>query len=393
MNSLNENQIIEKNNENEITNELNDQNYDNKNINEENIIDNDNNNNINFLLMDEIQILDYLTENKIDENIISQIKELKLNSKDLIYISKKDELLNKICNNDFHLKNIFLNFINSEIENALKIKITLDDNKELIITLENDPNYTLENITHNLGIILNNSNKLYLTPFSNQNEILLPNIKIIPRILSNPEKYTNLKIFDLKNIKGNYKNSSNDNNLNQGYSSYNTYMATQSVLQPNIYNSGYSSINLHNRYRPGHLSNQDKNNNKINDSVYSTLNILSQSNNYTMKNPDNSYNNNLNSQMYNYSSKVNENDLNTNDYSSGNYSIPNKEINENKYNYSNISSTLKPNNQYTTNIKNSEYSTSYKIENINNEINKDQKPNQKTSYQKYSNYKSYSSNK
>lgn len=76
MNSLNENQIIEKNNENEITNELNDQNYDNKNINEENIIDNDNNNNINFLLMDEIQILDYLTENKIDENIISQIKEL-----------------------------------------------------------------------------------------------------------------------------------------------------------------------------------------------------------------------------------------------------------------------------------------------------------------------------
>jgi hypothetical protein len=393
MNSLNENQIIEKNNENEITNELNDQNYDNKNINEENIIDNDKNNNINFLLMDEIQILDYLTENKIDENIISQIKELKLNSKDLIYISKKDELLNKICNNDFHLKNIFLNFINSEIENALKIKITLDDNKELIITLENDPNYTLENITHNLGIILNNSNKLYLTPFSNQNEILLPNIKIIPRILSNPDKYTNLKIFDLKNIKGNNKNSSNDNNLNQGYSSYNAYMATQSVLQPNIYNSGYSSVNLHNRYRPGHLSNQDKNNNKINDSVYSTLNILSQSNNYTMKNPDNSYNNNLNSQMYNYSSKVNENDLNTNDYSSGNYSIPNKEINENKYNYSNISSTLKPNNQYTTNIKNSEYSTSYKIENINNEINKDQKPNQKTSYQKYSNYKSYSSNK
>ena len=393
MNSLNENQIIEKNNENEITNELNEQNYDNKNINEENIIDNDNINNINFFLMDEIQILDYLTENKIDENIISQIKELKLNSKDLIYISKKDELLNKICNNDFHLKNIFLNFINSEIENALKIKITLDDNKELIITLENDPNYTLENITHNLGIILNNSNKLYLTPFSNQNEILLPNIKIIPRILSNPEKYTNLKIFDLKNIKGNYKNSSNDNNLNQGYSSYNTYMATQSVLQPNIYNSGYSSINLHNRYRPGHLSNQDKNNNKINDSVYSTLNILSQSKNYTMKNPDNSYNNNLNSQMYNYSSKVNENDLNTKDYSSGNYSIPNKEINENKYNYSNISSTLKPNNQYTTNIKNSEYSTSYKIENINNEINKDQKPNQKTSYQKYSNYKSYSSNK
>ena len=272
-----------KNNENEITNELNDQNYDNKNINEENIIDNDNNNNINFLLMDEIQILDYLTENKIDENIISQIKELKLNSKDLIYISKKDELLNKICNNDFHLKNIFLNFINSEIENALKIKITLDDNKELIITLENDPNYTLENITHNLGIILNNSNKLYLTPLSNQNEILLPNIKIIPRILSNPDKYTNLKIFDLKNIKGNNKNSSNDNNLNQGY---NAYMATQSVLQPNIYNSGYSSINLHNRYRPGHLSNQDKNNNKINDSVYSTLNILSQSNNYTMKNPD-----------------------------------------------------------------------------------------------------------
>ena len=158
-------------------------------------------------------------------------------------------------------------------------------------------------------------------------------------------------------------------------------MATQSVLQPNIYNSGYSSINLHNRYKPGQLSNKDKNNIKINDSVYSTLNILSQSNNYTMKNPDNSYNNNFNRQVYNYSSKVNENDLNTKDYS-GNYLIPNKDINENKY-----STSLKPNNQYTTNIKNSEYSSSYKIDTKNNEINKEQNSNQKSSFQPYSNYK------
>jgi hypothetical protein len=382
MKSLNENQYLENKNEKDISNELEVQeNNDNEKINNENIIDNDDTTNINFFSMDETQLLDYLTDKKIDENIISQIKELKLNPKDLIYISENNELLDKICNNDFHLKNIFQDFIKSEIENTLKIKILLDDNKELIITLENDPNYTLENITHNLGLILNNSNKLYLTPLSNQNEILLPNIKIIPRLLSNPEKYSNLKIFNLKNIKVNNKNSLNDSNLNQGYTSYNAYMATQSVLQPNIYNTGYSSINLHNRYKPGQLSNKDKNNIKINDSVYSTLNILSQSNNYTMKNPDNSYNNNFNRQIYNYSSKVNENDLNTKDYS-GNYLIPNKDINENKY-----STSLKPNNQYTTNIKNSEYSSSYKIETKNNEINKEQNSNQKSSFQPYSNYK------
>ena len=382
MKSLNENQYLENKNEKDISNELEVQeNNDNEKINNENIIDNDGTTNIKFFSMDETQLLDYLTDKKIDENLISQIKELKLNPKDLIYISENNELLDKICNNDFHLKNIFQDFIKSEIENTLKIKILLDDNKELIITLENDPNYTLENITHNLGLILNNSNKLYLTPLSNQNEILLPNIKIIPRLLSNPEKYSNLKIFNLKNIKVNNKNSLNDSNLNQGYTSYNAYMATQSVLQPNIYNTGYSSINLHNRYKPGQLSNKDKNNIKINDSVYSTLNILSQSNNYTMKNPDNSYNNNFNRQVYNYSSKVNENDLNTKDYS-GNYLIPNKDINENKY-----STSLKPNNQYTTNIKNSEYSSSYKIETKNNEINKEQNSNQKSSFQPYSNYK------
>jgi hypothetical protein len=382
MKSLNENQYLENKNEKDISNELEVQeNNDNEKINNENIIDNDVTTNINFFSMDETQLLDYLTDKKIDENLISQIKELKLNPKDLIYISENNELLDKICNNDFHLKNIFQDFIKSEIENTLKIKILLDDNKELIITLENDPNYTLENITHNLGLILNNSNKLYLTPLSNQNEILLPNIKIIPRLLSNPEKYSNLKIFNLKNIKVNNKNSLNDSNLNQGYTSYNAYMATQSVLQPNIYNTGYSSINLHNRYKPGQLSNKDKNNFKINDSVYSTLNILSQSNNYTMKNPDNSYNNNFNRQVYNYSSKVNENDLNTKDYS-GNYLIPNKDINENKY-----STSLKPNNQYTTNIKNSEYSSSYKIDTKNNEINKEQNSNQKSSFQPYQNYK------
>ena len=382
MKSLNENQYQENKNEKDISNELDIQEYnDNKKNNEENVIDEVDIKKINFFSMDETQLLDYLTEKKIDENIISQIKELKLNPKDLIYISENNELLNKICNNDFHLKNIFQDFIKSEIENTLKIKILLDDNKELIITLENDPNYTLEDVTRNLGLILDNSNKIYLTPLSNQNEILLPNIKIIPRLLSNPEKYSNLKIFNLKNIKVNNKNSLNDSNLNQGYTSYNAYMATQSVLQPNIYNTGYSSINLHNRYKPGQLSNKDKNNIKINDSVYSTLNILSQSNNYTMKNPDNSYNNNFNRQVYNYSSKVNENDLNTKDYS-GNYLIPNKDINENKY-----STSLKPNNQYTTNIKNSEYSSSYKIETKNNEINKEQNSNQKSSFQPYQNYK------
>ncbi len=393
MKSLNENQYQENKNEKDISNELDIQEYnDNKKNNEENVIDEVDIKKINFFSMDETQLLDYLTEKKIDENIISQIKELKLNPKDFIYISENNELLNKICNNDFHLKNIFQDFIKSEIENALKIKISLDDNKELIIILENDPNYTLEDVTRNLGLILDNSNKIYLTPLSNQNEILLPNIKIIPRLLSNPEKYSNLKIFNLNNIKVNNKNLFIDNNINQGYTSYNAYMATQSVLQPNIYNSGYSSINLHNRYKPGRLSNQDKNNIKINDSVYSTLNILSQSNNYTMKNPDNKYNNNLNNQMYNYSSKVNENDLNTKGYSSGNYLIPDKEINENKNTNSNNTS-LKPNNQYTTNMKHSEYSSSYKIENKNNEITKEQKPNQKSSYQQYSNYRNYSSNK
>ena len=336
---------------------------------------------VDFFLMDNSQLQKYLEAKNYSENVINQIVENNLTSKDLINIVKSEESLKNLFGENYHDINSLKSLIKNEIEKVLKITILIDDNREITMTLENDPEYTLENITHNLALILDSSNKIFLTPKSVPNEILLPNIKIIPRILSNPEKYSNLKIFNLRNIKVNNKNSLNDSNLNQGYTSYNAYMATQSVLQPNIYNSGYSSINLHNRYKPGQLSNKDKNNIKTNDSVYSTLNILSQSNNYTMKYPDNSYNNNFNRQMYNYSSKVNENDLNTKDYS-GNYLIPNKDISENKY-----STSLKPNNQYTTNIKNSEYSSSYKIETKNNEINKEQNSNQKSSFQPYPNYK------
>ena len=99
MNSLNENQIIEKNNENEITNELNAQNYDNKNINEENIIDNDNINlNVYSIILNkkENNTFQYFFKNNQENHLF---KKIFLDKKELQKDFDIEMKLHSICSN------------------------------------------------------------------------------------------------------------------------------------------------------------------------------------------------------------------------------------------------------------------------------------------------------
>ena len=181
-------------------------------IKEENKIKNDN-----FLLMDDSDLQKYLLEKNCSENIISQITQNNLNPNDLINLIKNEEELIKIFGENYHDINFLKSLIKNEIDKNLKIKILLNDNREITLSLENDPEYTLENLTHNLELILDSSNKIFLTPKSDITEILLPNIKITQRILSEPEKYSNLKVFNLKDVK---KKENGDNKTKEeGYSS------------------------------------------------------------------------------------------------------------------------------------------------------------------------------
>ncbi len=338
--------------------------------------------NDNFLLMNDSELQEYLLEKKCSKNLISQITENNLNSNDLINLINNDEELIKIFGENYHDINFLKSLIKTEIDKNLKVKILLNDDREITLSLENDPEYTLENITHNLGLILDSSNKIFLTPKSNISEILLPNIKIIPRILSEPEKYCNLKVFNLKDI----KKQENENNKikEEGYSSYNLknynkgYTSTKITNNIESKNNPYSNIGNNNYSNLGYsnsiLNNQNNNLNQIN-SGFTLLNNNNQNQKKDNLNKDITKNQNQNiiqkiekktytSDLKNYSpNEENDNQYSSylygsmNNYKSSNYNrgyssnanfqIPTKESeNKNEINQNLQYSSFNPLNNY-----------------------------------------------
>ena len=203
-----ENQPLIENKEDLIQNEEIDQNIEEKSasesnkllinpqekkeeVEEEELIQNNNNNlqnQIDFFNLNEEELDYYLSNLGINETTLNIIKENKLDFYDLFSLSLNPEEFNNLLEKNIHDKNIILKLINKEIEKILKIKIILEDNSEIYLSLENDLNYTVENLTNNLINILNlNNNKIFLTLEKDENNILLPNIKIVDRLLKNPE--------------------------------------------------------------------------------------------------------------------------------------------------------------------------------------------------------------
>ena len=73
-----------------------------------------------------------------------------------------------------------------------------------------DPNYTVEQLTNSLKLIFKPISPIFLVV--NNNEILMPNLKIIDLILYEPNIYKNFKIISDNEI--NYSNNNTYNNIN-----------------------------------------------------------------------------------------------------------------------------------------------------------------------------------
>ena len=235
-----------------------------------------------FYKMNESQLKDYLIQ-FLNNNTINQIIENGLNGFDLLNIINDEQVLNKITKDNLHEKICLKKLIMNEIEKILIVKIVLDDGKEIYINLENDPEFTIENLTTLIGELSNN-NKIFLTPLNNENEILLPKIKIIPRIFSNPEKYSNLKVFNFSKVKN--QNISLENIALQGYSQLSNKVKTENKFIPiGNYNSSLTNSNQTNTKNDIDFNfiNNNNNNNNINDNT----NIITKTNNNNTNNQDN----------------------------------------------------------------------------------------------------------
>ena len=152
----------------------------------------------NFIsIMSEEETSLWLKKLNLEEEVLENLEKIIKNGKDLISIYNDNKMLEKL-NINFHSQNIINEAIEEGLEEELKINITLEKDKSIILNVENEPKYKLKEVLHYLEKLLKRT--VYLTPNNSDNEILTPNTLIVKKILLKPEKYRNLKIFDEKSL-------------------------------------------------------------------------------------------------------------------------------------------------------------------------------------------------
>ena len=262
---------------------------------------------------------------------ISKFESNKINGYDLIYLTKED--LKNLGVINIHDKNIILNSMKEALLQQLKLKVNYN-NKFINIQLDFDPNYTVEELVKALKLIFKSDSELFL--IVNNNDILMPNLKIIDLILYEPQVYKNFKIVS-------------DNQL------FNT------DLKPNDYNAIYMDKESNNKEYISLLNNHH-NSNRVQPGI-KTPNKNIYKNYYSNNNIDSIMNKTVGNQKY--SKGISSFDNNYENLYNKKY--PNKKIIKNFNNSSNINTNII--NNYN-NITNEEFISNYKTYNDYNNINK-----------------------
>ena len=132
---------------------------------------------------------------------VSKFELNKINGYDLIYLTKED--LKNLGIINIHDKNVILNSMKKALLNQLKLNLNYK-NKNITVQLDFDPNYTIEQLIKSLKLIFKPNKEIFLVV--NNNEILMPNLKIIDLILYEPKIYKNFRIISDEDFLNNYNN-------------------------------------------------------------------------------------------------------------------------------------------------------------------------------------------
>ena len=359
----------------------------------------------------------FLKNLNLDENILNELENIVKNGQDLISIYNNNQLLEKI-NLDLHSKNIINSAIEEALEEQLKINIEIENNKNIILNIENEPKYELKEIYAYLELLL--KKKVFLCPKNSPKEILNPNTFIYKKIILNPDKYCNLSIFDEyfltknneeKNNLNNNINNKNDMNININMNKtpdlnvekkeiinkggYNSLFQmkkknpisdfTIEYQMPNFNKSNDININNNKDFKYQNiLSNKDKEkdiNNKLNINLENNNNNLNINNNLNNNKEQQKikFNNAFNI-INNTDSNINKNYFTQRNFAPKNFSQTQNELNDNGEIFSKITDFKII--DRTKNANNNNYIEKEKENNLEN-INNKNKTENRYEYVKY----------
>lgn len=278
---------------------------------------------------------------------LSKFESNKINGYDLIYLTKED--LKSLGIVSIHDKNVILNSMKDSLLQQLRLNINFKD-KYVIIQLDFDPNFTVEQLTNTLKNIFKPVSSIFLV--TNNNEILMPNLKIIDLILYNPTIYKNFKIMLDTQL-----TNSNINYSNKDYMNNNNDLSKNNILN-NIPQKQINAKNFDNYYKLNVEENYKNENNDIKLFNKTDFNNKEKYQNNFITLDNNNYNKEYLEKKDKYNINSNRNNTNNNEIK---YNLEEKMINQ----YKNYGDFIKNNNlnNYETEINNKNITNYEKVDN------------------------------
>ena len=216
-----------------------------------------------------------------------------LSGYDLFFITD-DILKNELGLSSFHERAVTLKLINKLTSEHLRLNIINSNGDNVILTLDNNHNTSLGELSEYLGNMFNIEPNFILYKDNTKQEVLSPTLKIINLMILYPRIYKTLNISNMKDYhqpdEKVISNENNDNNENTNYQRTNTINKTGETL-PRMDNM---NIKLNNN----DLLNKNDNKNNlpiINNTIYS----FGENNNNNLNNRDMNNNLNLNRELNN----------------------------------------------------------------------------------------------
>ena len=143
---------------------------------------------------------------------------------DLFFIN--DEILkNELGLSSFHERQVTLKLINKLIYEHLKLNIINSNGDNVILTLDNNQNTSLGELSEYIGGMFNLDPKDILYKDSSKTEVLSPSLKIIKLLILYPRLYKTLNVFNMKD----YHQVSENENLESKNNDYNNNLNNNSM--------------------------------------------------------------------------------------------------------------------------------------------------------------------
>ena len=188
-------------------------------------------------------LCNWLTDNKYP-GISELCQNNSISGYDLFFIND-DILKNEFGLRSFHERKVTLKLINKLIYEHLKLNIINFNGDNVILTLDNNPNTSLGELSEYIGGMFNIDPKDILYKDSSKTEVLSPSLKIINLLILYPRLYKTLNIFNMKDYHQVSENENLESKNNFDYQNNNSIgevdvPATESE-------SDYQKININNK--------------------------------------------------------------------------------------------------------------------------------------------------